>query len=101
MPVESTLAYYRLHRRDISFLRFVLEACDGIGFARTVNPRSGLVAIHMPGSCEVEVQALISGLRESIRIESVVSSAEGAGEPNFEELSDLSSDFGRRPSLGG
>jgi hypothetical protein len=77
--LESTRAYYRLRRRDISFLRFVLEACDGIGFVRTLNARSGIVAIHMPAGCEPEVQAVVCGLRQSICMEAVGRRAARAG----------------------
>jgi hypothetical protein len=79
MPLEPIRNYYRLQPRNIAFLRFALEACDGLGFVRTVRAGDGLVAIHAPGGRRPELEALIDGLRESFAVEPVPAAA-GIGE---------------------
>lgn len=61
--------YFRVRRNDIAFLRFLLEACDGIAFMLTVEPSQGVVALYVPPGREAEVEAFIDGLQETMRIE--------------------------------
>jgi hypothetical protein len=67
--LESTQRYFRVRRNDIAFLRFLLEACDGIAFMLTVEPSQGVVALYVPPGCEAEVEAFMDGLQETMRIE--------------------------------
>jgi hypothetical protein len=67
--LESMQRYFRIRRNDIAFLRFLLEACDGIAFMLTVEPSQGIVALYIPPGREVEVEAFMSSLQETMRIE--------------------------------
>lgn len=67
--LESTQRYFRVRRNDIAFLRFLLEACDGIAFMLTVDPSQGVVALYMPPGREAEVDAFLGSLQEIMRIE--------------------------------
>jgi hypothetical protein len=67
--LESTQRYFRVRRNDIAFLRFLLEACDGIAFMLTVEPSQGVVALYIPPGREVEVEAFMGSLQETMRIE--------------------------------
>lgn len=69
MSLESTLRYYRCRRRDVAFLRFAIEACDGVAFLRTLEPGEACVALHVPPGCEEEVDELMWGLQVVVRIE--------------------------------
>ena len=69
MSLESTLRHYRCRRRDIAFLRFAIEACDGVAFLRTLDPRAACVALHVPPGCENEADELMRGLQKVVRIE--------------------------------
>ncbi len=60
--MNSQIRHYRVRRRDIAFLRHVLEACDGVAFLRTVDPRVGLVALHIPLGREAEAEDVMRGL---------------------------------------
>jgi hypothetical protein len=61
--------YFRVQRNDIAFLRFLLEACDGIAFMLTVEPSQSVVALYVPPGREVEVEAFMGSLPEAMRIE--------------------------------
>jgi hypothetical protein len=67
--LESMQRYFRVRRNDIAFLRFLLEACDGIAFMLTVEPSQGVVALYIPPGREVEVEAFMGSLQETMRIE--------------------------------
>lgn len=74
VALESTLRYYRCRRRDIAFLRFAIEACDGVAFLRTIEPRGACVALHVPPGCEAEVDELMGGLQLAVRVEELPAS---------------------------
>jgi hypothetical protein len=67
--LESTQFYFRVRRNDIAFLRFLLEACDGIAFMFTVEPSQGVVGLHVPPGCEAEVEAFMHGLQKTMPIQ--------------------------------
>ncbi|WP_035276561.1 DUF4911 domain-containing protein [Desulforegula conservatrix] len=63
--------YYRVDRREIAFLRFIVEAYEGIAVLSTVDQRNGIVVLHVPPGCEEAVSGLIGDLSSSMRLESV------------------------------
>ena len=67
--MESACWHFRVRRQDIAFLRFVVEACDGIAFLRTVDPVRGEVVLHIPPGCESEAAELVTGLRSVMLLE--------------------------------
>lgn len=72
-PLNSTIRFYRVDRREIAFFRFILEAYDGMATLRTLDPRKGLVAVHIAPGCEADFRDLIKDLTRSFRIEAVKS----------------------------
>jgi len=61
--------YYRVDRREIHYLKFILEGYDGLAVMRTVDPQAGLVVLHVPPGCEKDVNAILDDLKGHIRIE--------------------------------
>lgn len=61
--------YYRVDRREIHYLKFILEGYDGLAVMRTVDPQAGLVVLHVPEGCENDVRAIVDDLKGHIRIE--------------------------------
>ena len=68
--MESLKKFYRVDRRSIAFMKFTIEAYEGLGFLSTVDPGSGLVVLHIPPGREAEADTLISALGNEILIES-------------------------------
>jgi hypothetical protein len=61
--------YYRVDRREIHYLKFILEGYDGVAVVRTVDPTAGLVVLHIGPGCQGVVDMVIKDLEKEIRIE--------------------------------
>lgn len=61
--------FYRVDRREIAFLRFVLEGCEGVAMMTTIDPPKGSVVFSIPSGCEAEFTAILNGLAPEIRME--------------------------------
>ena len=53
---------FQLPRREIAFLRFIVEGYDGLLFLRTLDAKAGLVEIAWPASRETEAAPLLAAL---------------------------------------
>jgi hypothetical protein len=67
--MESTVRYYRVDRRQINYLKFILEACDGIVTMSTVDAGLGLVSFQIPPGCEKEVAGMLNDLKKDVFME--------------------------------
>lgn len=57
--LQTTQRYFRINRRDISYLRFILEAYEGVAVLTTVDARDGIVKILIaPGSERLVAEVL-------------------------------------------
>ena len=61
--------YFRIDRRQIHYLKFILEGYDGMAVMRTLDSQAGLVVIHVAPGCEYVVNAIIGDLKNDIRME--------------------------------
>ena len=69
--METTKKFFRIDRREIAFIRFVFEACDGIAMMRTIDGPSGTVLVSISPGCEDEVDAVLHDLEKEIMMEIV------------------------------
>ncbi len=69
--MESIKKYYRVERKEISFLRFIFEAYDGIALLTTVDANAGVVVFHIPPGCQKDVDGLIGDLKKQILIKPI------------------------------
>jgi len=67
--VKTLQKFYRVDRREISFLKFIIEAYDGTALLRTVDPEAGIVALHISPGCESVVDMILNDLKQEIMIE--------------------------------
>ena len=58
--------YFRLDRRDLAYLTFILEACEGLATLSTVEKRETLVSLTTLPCFVAELNGLIEALREEI-----------------------------------
>lgn len=61
--------FYRLDRSGIGFLKFMIEACDGIAIITTVDALKGIIRLQIAPGCETDVDQIIAGLEEEFMIE--------------------------------
>ncbi len=69
--METRQKHYRIDRGQISFLKFILEAYDGVALVRTVDPVAGRVALHIAPGCEAVVEKVLDELKREIMIEAL------------------------------
>ena len=69
--LKTIKKYFRIDRREICFLKFIIEAYDGIAVLTTIDPAKGIVVINIASGCEEEVQMIIKDLKKTIMIESL------------------------------
>ena len=67
--MKSIVQYYRIDRREIAFLKFILEAYDGIGIIKTQDPDRGVISILIAPGCQKQVTEILQYLKRDILIE--------------------------------
>ena len=70
---------YRIDRREIAYLRFILEGYDGLAVLTTLDGRAGLVALRVPPGRESTVDGIMADLGREIMIEAVETPEPNAG----------------------
>jgi len=68
-PVQTVKQYYRVDRRQIAFLRFIIEAYEGIAVMQTLDPQAGLIVLHIAPGCEADVDLVLEDLKKEIRMQ--------------------------------
>ena len=63
--------YYRVDRKEISFLRFIFEAYDGIALLSTVDANAGVVVFYIPPGYQRDVESVMGDLKKRILIQSI------------------------------
>lgn len=64
--------HLRIDRREICFLKFILEAYDGIATLTTIDPHQGIVLLRIAPGCKDEVDTVLRDLRKDMIIEDFV-----------------------------
>ena len=66
-PEECSKRYLLIDPAQIHFLRFLIEAYEGIGVVTTLDPVLGLVKIATAPGCESEIAQIIESERHILR----------------------------------
>jgi len=66
---ETIKQHYRVDRRKIAFIRFILEAYDGLAIIKTLDPEAGLIEFQIAPGCERDVALLLQDLKRDIMME--------------------------------
>ncbi len=68
---QTTKQHYRVDRREIAFIRFILEAYDGVAVVKTLDPEAGLIEFQIaPGSAS-DFEMILRDLKQHIMMEPV------------------------------
>ncbi len=67
--MKTVKKYYRVDRRKIHFLKFILEGYDGIALLSTIDSPKGVVLLYISPGCEEEVEEILRDVAGRIRIE--------------------------------
>jgi hypothetical protein len=69
MVESSVKRYYRMDRRKVHHLKFILEGYSGVAVVSTLDPEKGLIELRISPGCEKEVDMIIGDLQKDVRIE--------------------------------
>jgi hypothetical protein len=69
--VKTIERTYRIDRREIAYLKFILEGYDNLAIMTTLDSRAGLIALYIPPGFESEVDEIMMDLSREIMIEPV------------------------------
>lgn len=58
--------YFQLRRHDMAYLKFTIEAYDGLATLTTVDGRNGTVSITSPAGVAAETDALLRAIATEI-----------------------------------
>ncbi len=67
--MQTTVRHYRIERRDIAFLRFIVEGYDGIAVQTVIDAARGIICLRIAPGCLGLVQSLLESLGRQMRIE--------------------------------
>jgi hypothetical protein len=71
MDTQST--YFRIHRQDIGYFKFLIESYEGIAVVRTKDPYEAVVELMVAPGWEKTVEEILEGIRKEITIEPLLS----------------------------
>ncbi len=66
MGLKTIKKKYRIERSQIAFLRFTLEAYEGLASITTLDSHHGIVRLTVAPGCEAEVAAILEALQQDI-----------------------------------
>lgn len=67
--MDTHSLFFRLHRKDIAFFKFIIESHEGMAVVRTKDPREAVVELLVAPGWEKDLDQVLEGLRKEIRIE--------------------------------
>jgi len=66
---ETIKKQYRVDRREIAFIRFIIEAYDGLAMVTTLDADTGLIEFQIAPGCEQDVETILQDLMRDIMME--------------------------------
>ncbi len=66
---ETIKQHYRVDRRKIAFVRFIVEAYDGLAIITTLDSETGLIEFQIAPGCVQDVETILEDLKRDIMIE--------------------------------
>ncbi len=69
----------KLDKKNISFLRFILEGYEGLATPTTIDKNTALVKLFVMPDFIADVEAILEGLRSEMDLETVVPSFDSSG----------------------
>jgi hypothetical protein len=67
--MDTQSRYFRIHRKDIAYFKFIIESYEGMAVVRTEDPREAVVELMVAPGWEKDVEEVLEGLRKEIHIE--------------------------------
>lgn len=75
---DAVVRYFRVGRRDLVYLKFILEAYEGMSTLSTVDPHGVIIRLSIPAGFEADIESLLAALRADMSIDEVTDEPEGS-----------------------
>lgn len=79
--MDDCYRYYRVSGKDLVYLKFVLEAYEGLSTMSTVDTKNGIVQVVYPESFAPDVEGLMEAISTEITVTKVTQGGEGCWNP--------------------
>lgn len=66
--MKSAVQYYRVNRRQISFIKFILEAYDNMAVVTTLDPSKAIVQVAMAPGCETIICSVLNAFSHEFEV---------------------------------
>ncbi len=63
--------YFRVQRKDIAYLKFIIESHEGMAVVRTTDPHEAIVELMIAPGWEEDAEEVLEELRKEIAIEAL------------------------------
>jgi hypothetical protein len=60
--------YFKVQRSDVVFLKFILEAYEGMSTLSTLEPREAILRLSVPAGFDADMQKILEALGKEISI---------------------------------
>jgi hypothetical protein len=67
--MDTHSRFFRVHRKDIAYFKFIIESYEGMAVMRTKDPQEAIVELMVAPGWEKDVDEILEGLRKEIPIE--------------------------------
>jgi len=67
--MDTQSKYFRLHRKDIAYFKFIIESYEGMAVVRTKDPHEAVVELMVAPGWEKDLEEVLEGFRKEIPIE--------------------------------
>ena len=79
--METGNRYYQLASRDLVYMKFILEAYEGLSTMSTVDGKRGIVRVNYPLPFAGDIAALMAALSHEIAVTEVTKEGEPCSKP--------------------
>lgn len=73
---DALARYFKVGRRDLVYLKFILEAYEGMSTLSTVEPHGVIVRLSIPAGFEADMERLLHALGADMSLTEVSFAAE-------------------------
>lgn len=63
--------YYKLKRKNISFIQFIIEGYEGMATVTTIDPYTAIIRVSIVPDFLSEIQNVINDLRNTYEMEEI------------------------------
>jgi hypothetical protein len=71
IPSKCVVRHIIISSSEIHFLRFIMEAYQGICLVTTLDPKLGLVQLSIAPGCEDDVERILKAEKENLKLRTI------------------------------